>query len=167
MTKSEKMCNFIPYINTGWKMKRCIIIILAMLFVSGLHAQEAKTVISAEDLSNRSVTDAGAALQGKAAGLLVMNMSGAPGETARLRLRGFTTDTGNGGPLLIVDGLKVENIQHLDPSMIEKIEILKDAAATALYGIQGGNGVIRITTKNGSARSVWHMISSLQAHSRA
>ena len=152
MTKSEKMCNFIPYINTGWKMKRCIIIILAMLFVSGLHAQEAKTVISAEDLSNRSVTDAGAALQGKAAGLLVMNMSGAPGETARLRLRGFTTDTGNGGPLLIVDGLKVENIQHLDPSMIEKIEILKDAAATALYGIQGGNGVIRITTKNGSGK---------------
>ena len=61
-----------------------------------------------------------------------MNMSGAPGETARLRLRGFTTDTGNGGSLLIVDGLKVENIQHLDPSMIEKIEVLKDAAATAL-----------------------------------
>ena len=87
MTKSEKMSNFIPYINTGRKMKRCIIIILAMLFVSGLHAQEAKTVISAEDLINRSVTDAGAALQGKAAGLLVMNMSGAPGETARLRLR--------------------------------------------------------------------------------
>lgn len=63
-----------------------------------------------------------------------MNMSGAPGETARLRLRGFTTDTGNGGPLLIVDGLKVENIQHLDPSMIEKIEVLKDAAAISGSG---------------------------------
>ena len=133
-------------------MKKFIITILAMLFASGIHAQEAKTVIYEDDLINRSVTDAGAALHGKAAGLLVLNMSGAPGETARLRLRGFTTDTGNGGPLLIVDGLKVENIQHLDPAMIEKVEILKDAAATALYGIQGGNGVIRITTKKGAGK---------------
>ena len=77
-----------------------------------------------------------------------MNMSGAPGETARLRLRGFTTDTGNGGPLLIVDGLKVENIQHLDPSMIEKIEVLKDAAAAAVYVSRGACGVVLITTKD-------------------
>ena len=133
-------------------MKKFIITILAMCFLNAIHAQEAKTVIYEDDLINRSVTDAGAALQGKAAGLLVLNMSGAPGETARLRLRGFTTDTGNGGPLLIVDGLKVENIQHLDPAMIEKVEILKDAAATALYGIQGGNGVIRITTKKGAGK---------------
>lgn len=94
-------------------MKKFIITILAMCFLNVIHAQEAKTVIYEDDLINRSVTDAGAALQGKVAGLLVLNMSGAPGETARLRLRGFTTDTGNGGPLLIVDGLKVENIQQL------------------------------------------------------
>lgn len=133
-------------------MKKCIITILSMFFLNSLYGQEAKSVITEDDLLGRSVTDAGAALQGKVAGLYVMNMSGAPGETARLRLRGFTTDTGNGGPLLIVDGLKVENIQHLDPSMIEKIEVLKDAAATALYGIQGGNGVIRITTRKGSGK---------------
>lgn len=133
-------------------MKKLLITISAIFLLNSLYGQEAKSVISEDDLVSRSVTDAGAALQGKTAGLYVMNMSGAPGETARLRLRGFTTDTGNGGPLLIVDGLKVENIQHLDPSMIEKIEVLKDAAATALYGIQGGNGVIRITTRKGSGK---------------
>lgn len=99
-----------------------------------------------------NLTDAGAALQGKFSGLLVMNPSGAPGETAKLRVRGFTSNNGNGGPLLIVDGLKVENIQHIDPSMIESVEVLKDGAATALYGVQGGNGVILITTKKGSGK---------------
>lgn len=99
-----------------------------------------------------NLTDAGAALQGRFSGLLVMNPSGAPGETAKLRVRGFTSNNGNGGPLLIVDGLKVENIQHIDPSMIESVEVLKDGAATALYGVQGGNGVILITTKKGSGK---------------
>ena len=103
-------------------------------------------------LQRTNLTDAGAALQGRFSGLLVMNPSGAPGETAKLRVRGFTSDKGNGGPLLIVDGLKVENIQHIDPSMIESVEVLKDGASTALYGIQGGNGVILITTKKGSGK---------------
>ena len=133
-------------------MQKLMITLLALFCLSNLYGQDSVSVIFEDDLINRSATDAGAALQGKVAGLYVMNTSGAPGETARLRLRGFTTHTGNGGPLLIVDGLKVENIQHLDPSMIEKVEVLKDAAATALYGIQAGNGVIRITTRKGSGK---------------
>lgn len=135
----------------------------AMLLVTGFYTEGkessdstsvrgAAATLFEEDLTNRSATDAGAALQGKVSGLLVMNPSGAPGETSKLRLRGFTTSSGNGGPLLIVDGLKVENIQYLDPSLIEKVEILKDAAATALYGIHGGNGVIRITTRQGTGK---------------
>lgn len=56
------------------------------------------------------------------------------------------------GPLLIVDGLKVDNIQYLDPSMIESMEVLKDAASAAIYGAEAGNGVILITTKNGNVR---------------
>ena len=68
-------------------MKKCIITILSMFFLNSLYGQEAKSVITEDDLLGRSVTDAGAALQGKVAGLYVMNMSGAPGETARLRLR--------------------------------------------------------------------------------
>ena len=62
-----------------------------------------------------------------------------------------TLPPGNIGPLLIVDGLQVDNIQYLDPSMIESIEILKDAASAAIYGAQAGNGVVLVTTKTGAS----------------
>ncbi|MBO7117340.1 MAG: TonB-dependent receptor plug domain-containing protein, partial [Bacteroidales bacterium] len=103
------------------------------------------------DLSFRSTSDAAAALQGKAAGIQVSNASGAPGKGSDIRVRGVSSNGQYGlGPLLIVDGLKVDNIQYLDPSMIESIEVLKDAASAAIYGAQAGNGVILVTTKNGS-----------------
>ena len=102
-----------------------------------------------DDLQNRSTTDAAAALQGKAAGIQIINSSGAPGSGADIRVRGYSSNSGNIGPLLIVDGLKVDNIQYLDPSMIESMEVLKDAASAAIYGAQAGNGVVLITTKSG------------------
>ena len=105
--------------------------------------------VRAEDLQNRSVTDAAAALQGKTSGVQIINSSGAPGAGADIRVRGYSSNSGNIGPLLIVDGLKVDNIQYLDPSMIESMEILKDAASAAIYGAQAGNGVVLITTKSG------------------
>jgi len=103
------------------------------------------------DLSNRSTSDAAAALQGKVAGVQILNFSGAPGSEASIRVRGYSSNSGNIGPLLIVDGLKVDNISYLDPSMIESMEILKDAASAAIYGSQAGNGVVLITTKTGAA----------------
>ena len=106
------------------------------------------------ELSNRSTSDAAAALQGKAAGVQIFNDSGAPGEGSSIRVRGISSNSGSGlGPLLIVDGLKVDNINYLDPSMIESMEVLKDAASAAIYGAQAGNGVVLITTKSGSAKS--------------
>ena len=103
------------------------------------------------ELQNRSTSDAAAALQGKAAGVQIFNDSGAPGEGASIRVRGISSNSGSGlGPLLIVDGLKVDNINYLDPSMIESMEVLKDAASAAIYGAQAGNGVVLITTKNGA-----------------
>ena len=102
-----------------------------------------------DDLQNRSTTDAAAALQGKAAGIQIINSSGAPGSGADIRVRGYSSNSGNIGPLLIVEGLKVDNIQYLDPSMIESMEVLKDAASAAIYGAQAGNGVVLITTKSG------------------
>ena len=103
------------------------------------------------ELANRSTSDAAAALQGKAAGVQVYTNSGAPGDEAHIRVRGISSNSGSGlGPLLIVDGLKVDNIQYLDPSMIESMEVLKDAASAAIYGAQAGNGVILITTKSGA-----------------
>ena len=106
-----------------------------------------------DDLQNRSTTDAAAALQGKAAGIQIINTSGAPGEGASIRVRGYSSNSGSIGPLLIVDGLKVDNIQYLDPSMIESMEVLKDAASAAIYGAQAGNGVVLITTKTGAANN--------------
>ena len=105
--------------------------------------------VRSEDLENRSTTDAAAALQGKAAGIQIINSSGAPGSGADIRVRGYSSNSGNIGPLLIVDGLKVDNIQYLDPTMIESMEVLKDAASAAIYGAQAGNGVVLITTKQG------------------
>ena len=102
-----------------------------------------------DDLQNRSTSDAAAALQGKAAGVQVIQASGAPGKAAAIRVRGYSSNSGNIGPLLIVDGLKVDNIQYLDPEMIESMEVLKDAASAAIYGAEAGNGVVLITTKTG------------------
>ncbi|MBR5300410.1 MAG: SusC/RagA family TonB-linked outer membrane protein, partial [Bacteroidales bacterium] len=106
--------------------------------------------VGAESLKNQSVTDAAAALQGRASGVHIIN-SGAPGSGSEIRVRGYSSNSGKIGPLLIVDGLQVDNIQYLDPSMIESMEVLKDAASAAIYGAQAGNGVVLITTKMGSA----------------
>ena len=109
--------------------------------------------VRSEDLQNRSTSDAAAALQGKAAGVQILNFSGAPGQGASIRVRGYSSNSGNIGPLLIVDGLKVDNIQYLDPSMIESMEVLKDAASAAIYGAEAGNGVVLITTKSGASNN--------------
>ena len=105
--------------------------------------------VKGDDIKNLSTSDAGAALQGKVTGVQIIN-SGSPGAGAEIRVRGYSSNSGNTGPLLIVDGLKVDNIQYLDPSLIESIEVLKDGASAAIYGAQAGNGVVLITTKSGS-----------------
>jgi len=109
--------------------------------------------VKTEDLANRATSDAAQALQGKAAGVQIISSSGAPGTGADIRVRGVSSNSGSLGPLLIVDGLKVDNIQYLDPEMIESIEVLKDAASAAIYGAQAGNGVVLVTTKSGKKGS--------------
>jgi len=107
--------------------------------------------VRADALKNLATTDAAAALQGKVSGINIIT-NGAPGEGAKIRVRGYSSNSTNAddiSPLLIVDGLQVKSIQYLDPSMIESMEILKDAASAAIYGAQAGNGVVLITTKKG------------------
>lgn len=105
--------------------------------------------VKAESLKALSTTDAAAALQGKVSGINIIS-SGAPGDAAEIRVRGYSSNGGNLSPLYIVDGLEVSSIQYLDPSMIESIEVLKDAASAAIYGAQAGNGVVLVTTKTGA-----------------
>lgn len=107
--------------------------------------------VSSESLQNIVTSDAAAALQGKASGVQVLTNSGAPGQGAAIRVRGYSSNSDKIGPLLIVDGLQVDNIQYLDPSMIESVEILKDAASAAIYGAAAGNGVVLVTTKSGAS----------------
>lgn len=105
--------------------------------------------VSAEDVS-ASVTRVEQALQGKAAGVNVIPSSGAPGSGMKVRIRGVGTNE-NSEPLYIVDGMKSGDINYLDPNDIESMEVLKDAASSAIYGSQGANGVVIITTKSGKA----------------
>jgi hypothetical protein len=76
--------------------------------------------VRSDALKNLSTSDAAAAIQGKVSGVQVLSNSGAPGQGASIRVRGYSSNSGSIGPLLIVDGLKVDNIQYLDPSMIER-----------------------------------------------
>jgi TonB-linked SusC/RagA family outer membrane protein len=90
------------------------------------------------------------ALVGRMPGLLSVQRSGQPGADASvLRIRGVGTFTGIQDPLIMVDGIETDNYNNIDPNEIESISILKDASATAVYGVRGANGVIIITTKRG------------------
>lgn len=106
--------------------------------------------ISEKDIKNYAVSNASELLTGKAAGVFVAASSGQPGAAAVVRVRGLGTVNDN-NPLYVIDGQFMENINSLNPSDIERMEVLKDASACAIYGSRGSNGVILITTKGGVA----------------
>jgi len=110
--------------------------------------------ISGEDIADKPNVNPVASLQGKVAGLYVVN-SGVPGAEPDIRLRG-TGSLSSGGtkPLYIVDGIFNDNINFLNPNDIESIEILKDPSSLAIFGVRGANGVIAITTKRAKTGQV-------------
>lgn len=106
--------------------------------------------ISARDLKDIPINSAAEALNGRLAGVTATTAEGSPDATIRIRVRGGMSITGDNSPLFIVDGVQVENaLSTLAVQDIQSIDVLKDAAATAIYGARGGNGVIVITTKSG------------------
>ncbi|WP_321373089.1 TonB-dependent receptor [uncultured Draconibacterium sp.] len=119
--------------------------------------------VDAEEMQNRSTNNAGQAMQGKVSGVQIMNMSSAPGADPTFRVRGYSSNGANSDPLYIVDGLKVTSISYLDPSSIESIEVLKDAASAAIYGAEAGNGVVLVTTREGSKGKSRFFLNSLYA----
>lgn len=102
--------------------------------------------VSGEDLKASPDYNPVKALQGKVPGLLVTN-SGTAGGSPTIRLRGVATVNASTNPLYVVDGLFVDNIDFVNPNDIESIEVLKDPSSLAIFGVQGANGVIIITTK--------------------
>ena len=89
-------------------------------------------------------------LQGRAAGVSVITNSGQPGSGATVRVRGITSfGAGGNDPLWVVDGIVVDGISWLSQSDIESMEILKDGASAAIYGVSAARGVVLVTTKKG------------------
>lgn len=108
--------------------------------------------ISSKEIEAIPVTSADQALQGRAAGVDVITSSHAPGATATIRVRGVSSIQASNDPLFVVDGIPISGgLSDINPNIIESMEVLKDASATAIYGARGAGGVILITTKRGSA----------------
>jgi len=106
------------------------------------------TSVKAEDLNRGAITDVGQLLQGKVAGLNISS-SGDPNRSAAIVLRGASTINSPGGPFYVIDGVPGADIKLVAPADIETIDVLKDAAATAIYGNRAAAGVIMVTTKKG------------------
>lgn len=130
----------------------------------------AQTTISSQLLANKPETDVGRALQGRTPGLQILSSSGLAGSGSRVNIRGNSSITGNTQPLWVVNGVPINTDQNdinsdfqdgkvsptrfldLDPNNIESISVLRGLNATTLYGSQGRNGVILVTTKTGSTK---------------
>ncbi|MGO4771456.1 SusC/RagA family TonB-linked outer membrane protein [Flavobacterium sp. W22_SRS_FK3] len=109
----------------------------------------ATSLVSGKDIQQVASLDVVNALQGQASGVNVTSSSGQPGAGMVVNIRGVGT-AGNSTPLYVVDGVVVDNgIGYLDPSAIERIDVLKDASAGSIYGARAANGVILVTTKKG------------------
>lgn len=110
------------------------------------------TSVGAEKINETANTNAIQALQGKAAGVNIVQDSWNPGATGKIQIRGKRSMNALNDPLYVIDGIPIERgINEINPTEIESMEVLKDASATAIYGSRGANGVILITTKRGKA----------------
>lgn len=110
------------------------------------------TSVDNKAIEQRQAVNVFDALQGAAAGVQISSVSGAPGATNNIQIRGASTfDDAGVSPLYVVDNVIVEDIDNINPGDIKSIEILKDAASSAIYGARSANGVVIITTKSGEA----------------
>lgn len=121
--------------------------------------------VTAEEMKELPTASLVNMLQGRMAGVMVVNQSGAPGSAQMVAIRGYnslmTSGASDGQPLYVIDGVPMHSfvspvsgtntMADIDPAMIESVEVLKDAAAASIYGSRAGNGVILITTKKGRA----------------
>lgn len=105
--------------------------------------------VSTQDIDERPIVSAAQAIQGRAAGVSVIQPNGAPGGETSIRIRGTTSFNGSNDPLYVVDGVPVDNINFLSPQDIADMQILKDASSAAIYGSRAANGVVLISTKTG------------------
>lgn len=110
----------------------------------------AVSAVNSDDIKDSPMPSVGQALQGKVAGVQIID-SGSPGSNVNIKIRGLGS-INNCDPLVVIDGVPTDlGLNAINPSDIERIDVLKDASATAIYGSRGANGVVMVTTKRGSA----------------
>lgn len=132
---------------------------LEQVVVVGYGTQKKKdlttavVVVGEKDIRDRPMVSAAEALQGKAAGVQVVQPSGKPGNDIAVRVRGATSVIAGNEPLYVVDGVPTTDIRGLNPTDIESMSVLKDASSSAIYGARAANGVVLITTKRGKEGS--------------
>ena len=156
--------SFLGYKTITKKVGTALIIDVAMLVddstldevvVIGYGTTEKKaytgtaTVVSSQNIKSQN-TNVTQALRGQIAGVTVKSNSGQPGNSTTVKIRGLGTVNGNNAPLYIVDGVPTSDISKIDPNDIESVTILKDSAATSIYGSRAVNGVVQITSHNGT-----------------
>lgn len=114
----------------------------------------AVSVVSTKDVDMRPIVSAASILQGKAAGVQVIQPSGMPGTGLSVRVRGSTSVLASNEPLYVVDGIPTDDILNLSADDIETMQVLKDASSSAIYGARAANGVVLITTRRGQVGRV-------------
>ena len=135
LAPDERMLDEVVIVGYGQQKKASVV---------GAIAQ-----VSTKELTQSPVSNVSNALAGRLPGMITVQRSGEPGsDMANMYIRGISTFGSNQSPLILVDGVD-RDIRMMDVSEIESISILKDASATAVYGVRGANGVILITTKRG------------------
>ncbi|HIY69550.1 MAG TPA: TonB-dependent receptor [Candidatus Alistipes intestinigallinarum] len=107
--------------------------------------------IDKDALSDRAIVSLEDAMRGKAAGLQIIQNDGSPGSDYTIRIRGASSVNASSAPIFVIDGVICDDASFLNPGDVESIEILKDASSTAIYGSRGANGVILVTTRQGSS----------------
>ena len=105
--------------------------------------------VSNNTLIRSGKTNSAGALQGELSGVTIIRSNNKPGGSYDIKIRGVNSITASSSPLIVIDGMPGGNLDNVNPDDIEKIDVLKDASATAIYGSSGANGVIIVTTKRG------------------
>jgi TonB-linked SusC/RagA family outer membrane protein len=108
-------------------------------------------VVTADELTRTPTSNFQSAIQGRAPGVIVSQTSGKPGDGPSIKIRGIGSINRNADPIYVVDGVIYGSLNSINPQDIESMQILKDASATAIYGADGANGVVIITTKRGTS----------------
>jgi TonB-linked SusC/RagA family outer membrane protein len=106
--------------------------------------------VKSDEIKTTSSTRIDQAIQGKTSGVMVLPQGGSPGASTNIRIRGVGSNQSS-NPIVLVNGMRINDLNSINPSDIESVEVLKDAASSAIYGAEGANGVIQITLKSGSA----------------